>query len=74
MLGAEYLVLDLRMMFSCIWYHSFSLLHLQKEMRGREGGASKVAISGSRWRGWDCARGDYTNSMCPCDDFLLEKR
>lgn len=30
-LGAEYLVLDLRMMFSWIWYHSFSLLHLQNK-------------------------------------------
>lgn len=31
MLGAVYLVLDLRMMFSWIWYHSFSLVHLVVE-------------------------------------------
>lgn len=31
MLGAVYFVLDLRMMFSWIWYHSFSLVHLVVE-------------------------------------------
>lgn len=36
--------------------------------------AENAPISGSRWRDQDCARGDYMNSMCPRDDFLLEKR
>lgn len=31
-------------------------------------------ISGSRWRDRDGVHGDYMNSMCPRDDFLLEKR
>jgi hypothetical protein len=30
-LGAEYLALDFRMMFSWIWAHSLSLLHLQQK-------------------------------------------
>ena len=35
---------------------------------------NKAPISGSRWRDQDCAHGDYIISMCPRDDFLLEKR
>lgn len=42
--------------------------------RERREGVRKVAISGSRRRGWGHARGDYSNSMCSCDDFLLKKR
>lgn len=49
-------------MFSCIWYHSFSLLHLDREGGGRGGGERQLGtavenapISGSRWRDQDRA-------------------
>lgn len=47
MLGAVYLVLDLRMMFSWIWYHSFSLVHLvvEKENNTRHNSHTTVISS-----------------------------
>lgn len=49
MLGAVYLVLDLRMMFSWIWYHSFSLVHLvvkeENNTRQRHNSHTKVINS-----------------------------
>lgn len=42
------------MMFSCTWYHSFSLLHLERKTVGA---VNNVPISGSRWRVQECVHG-----------------